>query len=557
MDSIDGNVILFKKEEKNLLSIANEKIECGDIEGALSVYLEIEKLGKFNLSLYREIANLYTQLEMYSESITYWFKYLNYVSKRHYAEAYNGLGGNFYLAGVTDLAAYYFNLQISDDGDDEYPFDDYIYELFYQSNDGEEKLPFKVIDTQAEVDKESIKEAKKLFEKEPKVAYELLNNIKECSAEYENACLTVAAFYMVDGNYEKAVEKYGEISSSSENYDYALNNLFGAYFCLKNYKKVDEILLLMQKLDCAEYEQLAKFFHLIRAAGDNDLAYNYSIYMRKLFSTPNLYYYSGIASYNCAHFEEAQEWFLLYYKVTNCYFAHYAIEACLAKMQGKKRYPDRLPYMFSLPESKCKELEKLAPEYFTMTKRQLSKKASEIYDFAEATLSTNKTELQIIACQLVSFIGGTKAVKYLKNLLLNPILQDIVKVTIVSLLVEMGNSGLTGMVYGNVFSRVPFEKVEFTEDQADVFLTAYAIAFGRLSPYDEEELYKLKISAYHIYYALIGNGNVKKVNDVIALASYITINAGMKIRLSAEEIIEYVGSTVEDVNKIIKLTKSE
>ena len=179
------------------------------------------------------------------------------------------------------------------------------------------------------------------------------------------------------------------------------------------------------------------------------------------------------------------------------------------------------------------------------------------HDFAEATLSTNKTELQIIACQLISFIGGVKAVKYLKNLLLNPILQDIVKVTIVSLLVEMGNSGLTGMVYGNVFSRVPFEKVEFTEDQSDVFLTAYAIAFGRLSPYDEEELYKLKISAYNIYYTLIGNGNIKKVNDVIALASYITINAGMKIRLTAEELIEYVGSTVEDVNKIIKLTKSE
>ena len=55
-------------------------------------------------------------------------------------------------------------------------------------------------------------------------------------------------FYNMDEEQaEKAVEKYGEISSSSENYDYALNNLFGAYFCLKNYQSHPHLVYYYQQ----------------------------------------------------------------------------------------------------------------------------------------------------------------------------------------------------------------------------------------------------------------------------------------------------------------------
>ena len=99
--------------------------------------------------------------------------------------------------------------------------------------------------------------------------------------------------------------------------------------------------------------------------------------------------------------------------------------------------------------------------------------------------------------------------------------------------------------------------MEFTEDCPEIFLGAYAIACGRMAPYDENELYKLKDSVYDIYYKLVSNGNLKKVNDVLALAAFITINAGIKIKLMPEELITYIGSSVENVNKIIKLVISE
>lgn len=555
MKNQDENLLIFAKNEKNLRPLAEAKLEAGDTEGALSVYLEIEKTSKFSLSLYREIANLYTALKMYNKSIDYWFKFLNFTSKRHYAEAYNGLGGNFYLAKSFELAAYYFNLQISDDGEEEYPFDDYIYDLFSFANEKDETPPLKLVDVQGEIDKKNIKKAKRLFEKEPNKAYYIIKQVESNSSEYENACLNLAAFYMVDGDYQSAIEKYQEIRSNSQNYDYAVNNTFGAYCCLGDEKGMEQAFMRLKKENCADFEQLVKFFHLLTAIKQEKICCLFSSYLHQIFSTPKLYLYSGVAYYNCGEYQRAKDYFFDYFKLSNDYFARYCLNTCRLQLQGEKDCPSKLSYTFTLPKTEIENLHERASYYLGFSESKVIRYASDLFEFANATLATNESELQIIACQLLSFVGNRKAIKFLKNLLIMQSVDEAVKIAVLSILAEMGNDTLTGFVYGGVYSRLPYEKVEFTEGKGEFFLSAYAIAFGRIAPYDEDELYKLKISAYDIYYKLLKSGNIRKVNDMLALSAYIVINAGLSVKLSAEEMIDYIGSTVEEVNKIIKLTK--
>lgn len=553
----NSNILTYQKNAKILISIADEKRVKGDKEGALLIYLEVERLSKFPIKIYREIAHLYTELQMYSESICYWFKYLNFVSKRHYAEAYNGLGGNYYLAGMHDVSAYYFNMQINCNGDAEFIYDDYLYELLANESEDEGLKKFKVIDTRAEADKQKIATAKKIYEKNPEEAYNLLNSINQDSNEYENAIITLAAFYMIDEKYEEAIKCYSSIPEFSENYDYALNNKFGAQFCALDIQNALITMEIIKKRDCAHFEQLVKFFYLIRSLGDNELNYLYAEHLRNVFTTPNIYYYSGVSAYNVSKFNEAKDWFFAYYKLTGHYYALYAKLAAESHLKGEKKFPNKLSYNFALNETEVKSLHETAQWHLSKSDRKLRKNASEIFEFANSCFSTNSLELQLIACQLLSIIGGIKAEKYLKALLLNPNIGDNFKTVIVQMLVEMGNDKLTGVVYGNVYSRLPFEKIEFPEINQDLFLSAYAKAYARFSIYDESELYKLKISTYEIYYKLQANGNLRKVNDQNALSAYICVNAGIEIDLLPETIIEYMDSTVEKVNKIIKLTKSE
>lgn len=551
----EDNLVIFQRNEKNLLPLAKEKESSGDFEGALSLYLEIEKNAKFNLSLYRMIANCYTALQMYKESVNYWFKYLNFVSPRHYAEAYNGLGGNFYLLGEIEVSAYYFNMQISNEEDDEYPFDEYIYEIF--ANISEEKPTIKLVDLQGDTDKQNIEKAKQAFEKDPALAYSLVKNVQESSSQYENACITLAAFYMIDGDYEKAISKYKEIESSSEQYKFAVNNLYGAYYCMKDFESANKIFAKLSNEKLADFDQLVKFFHLLFTQKDYDLCYKFNLSLNNLFKTPRLYFYNGVSAYNVKKYDEAFDWFVSYYKATSYYVANFNSSVSLAKLKGEKGCPEILRYSLTLPSAEQEKLEKNATKYFGWTKKQLKKNKDLIFDFAYKSFSTDNHELQIVACQLLSFIGGAKVEKYLKSLLIDFTVLDHMKVVIVTVLTEMQNDKLTGMVYGKVYSRLPFEKAEFSEDDSGLFLSAYALAFGRMSPYDEEELYKLHISAYELYFSLLSNGNLRKVNDVIALGAFIVLNAEIEIDLSPEQIIEYVGSTVKNVNKIIKLVTSE
>jgi hypothetical protein len=224
------------------------------------------------------------------------------------------------------------------------------------------------------------------------------------------------------------------------------------------------------------------------------------------------------------------------------------------RLHGKDNYPIELSYHLVLPEEKQLELEALASKYLILSKKQMRKISTELFEFAEDCFSTNSVELQIIACQIISFLENLQAEKFLKNKLIDPSVSDNVKSIMLTALVEMGNDKLTGMVYAGIYMRVPFEKIEFTDGSEDLFLGAYAIAFGRMAPYDESEIYKLRDSVYDIYYRLISNGNLRKISDVLALAAFITVNAGITIKLMPEELIVYIGSSVDDVNKIIKLT---
>ena len=555
METKEKNVIIFKKDEINLLSLADEKEAVGDIEGALSVYLELVKLQKPSPKFYKKIANLYTSLEMYNNSITYWFKYLNCVSKRHFAEAYNGLGGNYYLMGDNDLAAYYFNLQINDVVEDEFPYDDYLYDLFYSVAD--KNSTFKIVDVQGDIDRENIKKAKKIFEESNKEAIALIESITEDSTEYENACVTLAAFYMINGDFQKAIERYKLIEYGSDNYKFALNNIFGAYFCLENFDCAEESLKELKNKGLHDFNQLVKFFHLIKSSGRHELNYKYSKYLFGLFSTPRIYFYCGVAAYNVKKYAEAREYFLDYLRVTNSNVAKHHSNAAYGKINGNDNYPIELSYHLILPGDKQVELEGLASKYLLLSKKQMRKISAELFNFAEDCFSTPSVELQIIACQIISFLETLQAEKFLKNKLIDPRVSDNVKSVMLTALVEMGNDKLSGMVYGGVYSRVPFEKIEFTDGAEDMFIGAYAIAFGRMAPYDESEIYKLRDSVYDIYYRLLSNGNLRKVNDVLALAAFITVNAGITIKLMPEELIVYIGSSVENVNKIIKLTMME
>ena len=558
----DNNIFEFKIDEKILESIAEEALEKNDAEKALSIYLEIERTGKYGNLLLQKIADLYTELGMYTESINYWFKYLSVTSKRNYAECYNGLGGNFFLAGYKNIAVYYFNLQINDKGDDDFPFDDYMYELFYENNpDAQSNDDLKaktqnirLYDEKNEADEEKLNLSKKIFEKDKDKAIELLSSIDINSDCYSEAQIALAPFYLIDKKYDQALHCFEESLNDKKYTDLVLNDILAVSLLLGDENKCNKAFSELQKRNSADYSRLVKYFILFYKLGEHNVNYEFSKKVLKLLMPmPNLYVYCGIAALNVGKASKAYDMFSAYYDVTHSYFADYY--RTLAKnYKGNEKFEFR----FLLPDSALCELSQKAEKLLSVSARSLKKYSKSVFEIQEASFSTTSMELQAIACQLLSLLNTSAAEKTLKKLLLSVDVNESIKLIILTMLVELGNDKPTPMVFGSIYMIVPYEKVEFNEERGDVFRDAYAVVFGRLAPYVENDLYKLKNAAYDIYYKFLSNGNIKKVNDPLPLAGLILSNTDLiNSKKLPGGVMAYLGTSKSEVLKLQQLLEQE
>ena len=134
---------------------------------------------------------------------------------------------------------------------------------------------------------------------------------------------------------------------------------------------------------------------------------------------------------------------------------------------------------------------------------------------------------------------------------------DGIKSLILSMLVDMGNDKPTGLVWGNVYLKIKFEKVEFNEGNGDIFRLAYSVAFGKLAPMYNDQIYKLKIVAYDYYYKLLANGNLRKVKDAQTLGALFALACDMKLSDDENTLFEYFATNRVKIDKLLSIIEAE
>ena len=203
------NVLQFRRDRDTLEYVADDLLDENDIEGALSTYLEIEE-SQTDYLLIRKIADLYTELAMFDYSVNYWFKFIDCAPKRYHAEAYNALGGNYFFMRNDKLAAYYFNLQINDKNDAEFPFDEIMYELFDKnlSSMRLDEPPVHIYDAQNEKDRAAVEKALDLLESDSDAAKKLYESVKETSDSYGEARFYCGMIDLLELELDAALKEF-------------------------------------------------------------------------------------------------------------------------------------------------------------------------------------------------------------------------------------------------------------------------------------------------------------------------------------------------------------
>lgn len=110
-----AEILQFEKSQKRYLNIAEGRQKEGDLEGALLALFDGEKVSH-SYEIYREIAKIYSQMDLLEQSNKYWFKYMFYAPDNEVSISYEELAINYYYLDNLWAAGYYMHKKLSVDG---------------------------------------------------------------------------------------------------------------------------------------------------------------------------------------------------------------------------------------------------------------------------------------------------------------------------------------------------------------------------------------------------------------------------------------------------------
>ncbi|MBQ9514385.1 MAG: hypothetical protein IJR66_05385 [Clostridia bacterium] len=212
------NVIKFRKDKDTYYKIAKKRREDGDLIGALSCLFSSLK-AEFSLDAVKEIADIYSQMCIYELSNKYWYLYLSKAPKNRKAEAFEGLGVNYFLSDDVKTGNYYFDLRAKHDGLEESAFvsESIIEKLqdFYNYNS-----PIRLVypPESADFNEELFKGKFALSRLEGKTAIEFFSAIPKGSKQYGESRDGIATAYYLCGDFDSGIKVLKEtIAEEGEN----------------------------------------------------------------------------------------------------------------------------------------------------------------------------------------------------------------------------------------------------------------------------------------------------------------------------------------------------
>ncbi len=108
-------ILQFEKNQQTYLRLADKCLENKDYKGALGYLFSAEDAG-CNYEIYKAIADVYFQMEMYEQSNKYLFKFILACPKYRASEAYEDLAVNLFYLGEYMHSSYYFNKKLEETG---------------------------------------------------------------------------------------------------------------------------------------------------------------------------------------------------------------------------------------------------------------------------------------------------------------------------------------------------------------------------------------------------------------------------------------------------------
>ena len=561
---MDSKVIKFDDFANKYRKLIEKRLIEEDYKGALGFLFSALKNEPENFRLYAEIAEVYTEMELFELSIKYWFLFLDKAPKEEYPRAYEDLAINYFYVNNLWASSYYFNLKLKEDGFvSKERFGEEMTEFFFHTLDKKSLYHVAYPFDQADF---SIREKlgkKALSAGDYKMAKSIYASIPtECRSLEADGEYAIASHLTNDDEEtikiaKESLKKHGDNVTAF----CSLSTVYKAKDNLEKSKYYYEKALQSRKGDNHEAYQIAT---CAIDLGDHITAnecLKTILEDRPFDNVMGLFY--AISFINIGKYEKALLELESVYKLDPTdevlkFYLDY-VKNLLSKGDDGKLLP--LEYVKGFPkkvENKySKEIEELLEQSDFFSKKTKRKSVYELLNWG-IKHGDDKTAKKCVYA--ITLAGASKQIKKLKDSLLDPEISIETKGGILYALIINLTTRRFGVVVGEVYENVKLRKLAFENTPSETrFLPAYALAMSRIILSGVSDYDKIGVSASRLY-KKHAEEIEKNDLDIDELASMIVIKCNYKIFKSFNDVYKVFGvakNRIEIIENILRGSPDE
>lgn len=551
---MEKKTIRFDLSADTLLDLADARLEEGDHLAALRMLHKSVDLYGPGADEYAALADVYDEMELFELSAECWFRYLDVCAEEEAVDAYEGLAACYYNLGNERLASYYYKKMLND----------------------------KFVSPANNV------EMGELLERPPRPQLKIAWPPE--SADYSQE-IDAGLRALKEGNYDEAEKQFRKVNEKSEYYPSALNYLSVNYLLAGKPAEAEATCKQLIERDPDNIQALSTYAAVLT---EQDRKAEGRAVAEKLASLPaksadELYKTATVCCEN-GLYEQAYEKFckletMVSYDRTLLYFKAVAALRCgrtndslaaLGKILDIQPRAAVVRYYY-------REIQRYAKEGGTMPETtffchvpqaeretrialltELSKmKAGDVRAYFEAEKNADEllewcfdeadgrdAELQVAAVAVAIRAGRDG---FVCDLLVDPKVNDIVKIETVQRLC-LRNKGLEfGIVIADIYRKVCFDRLEVGREKHAKFVAAYALCFARLALLGEGDAEHYRFAAQAIYATLEKEGELSLVKDAESLACAMFLTAVATGQADARRVLQRMNADAENVAQILNV----
>mgnify|MGYP005755410867 CR=1 FL=1 len=548
---MEEKVVKFDLTADKLLDLADARLDEGDCLAALRLLHKSIELYGPGADEYVSLADAYDEMEIFELSANCWFSYLDICSEEEAVDAYEGLAACFYNMGNEPIAMYYYNKMMRDKFVS--PANNMeMGELFEQPPRRRFKVswPPERADYSDDIDEglRALKAGKY------DVARACFERVHPKSEYYVSARNYLAVCSLLEGRPELAEQECLAVLREQPENVQALSTYAAV---LTEQDRRDEAYLAAVKLSSLETDSPDELYKIATVCCENGLyeqAYDKFCILEKSVSYDlTLLYFKGVAAFRCGKVRES---LAAFGKILDVYpdaaVARYYFRE-IRDYEEKGGTPPQTSFFYRVPDGERARRTEFLAALAQLKSAELraycdEADVTELLEWAFDEGDGQEAELQLLAIAVA--VGGG-ADDFVRRFLLDSSANDAVKFEALRRLCERNRQDEFGVVVGDLYRRMPVEKLVIGRTAHSKFVQAYALCFSRFASLGEGSAAEYCLAAQEVYAALERDGQLALAHDAesLACAVYLTaVPAGIK---KTRALLQYLGAEGDTVARIL------